>query len=382
MPIYANQPFFPEEDIAEINAGISEILRGGRLTQGPQVDRFETEFAAFCGSRHAVAVNSGTAALEILLRYHQLDGGEVIVPTNTFLASANAVIFAGGRPVLADIHPETLCLDPRDLRRRITPQTRGVILVHIAGLITPHLEEIRGLCRQHGLFLIEDAAHAHGASRNGRMAGNLCDGGAFSFYPTKPMTTGEGGMITTNDEAVANFARSLRCHGIAIGAENRGDNKNLLMRLGHNWRMSEIQALVGRVQLKRFPEALAARRRVGEWYQAFLQTIGGVSPFSIPDGTLHSFYKYPVLLSPPLTRENIGRELRAEHQVQTGSIYWPPCHLQPFYREAMYCPGDFPVAEDILSRTLALPIYPTLSREEVELVCQALQIALHQQVTI
>ena len=368
----SNRPYFPEADRREIAEAICTVLEGGRLTQGPWVEKFESAFAAYTGTKYAVATNSGTSALEILLRYYDVSGQDVIVPTNTFLSTANAVLFAGGKPVLADIAPETLCLDPEDLIRRLTPRTRGVILVHIAGLITPQLAEIRRICNQKGLFLIEDAAHAPGGAINGERAGSLADGGAFSFYPTKPLTTGEGGMITTRDPECACFARSLRCHGIAVGDENSGANRNLLLRLGYNWRMSEMQGVIGFYQLKRLDEALDKRRQVAEYYRKALKGIPGLQLFSHPDGHRHSYYKFPVLLRQPHQRSIIINTLAEKYGIQSGSIYWPPCHLQPFYRERFgFRTGDFPVAERILSQTIALPIFPEMNRADVSRVGNA-----------
>lgn len=380
LEIPANKPYFPEAEQKQIAAEITKVLSNGRLTQGPWIDKFEQLFAEHSKSSYAIAVNSGTSALEILLRFFNVSGGEVIVPTNTFLASGNAVIFAGGKPVLADISPHTLSLDPEEVRRRITPATRGVIAVHIAGLISPEIHEIREICKSAGLFLIEDAAHAPGASLDGVKAGNLSDGGAFSFYPTKPLTTGEGGMITTNDPDCDHFARSLRCHGIAIGEENSGDNRNLLLRLGYNWRMSEIQAIVGYHQLKRLDEALNKRRQVASWYKQELQGIPGLQLFSIPATASHSFYKYPILLEKKQSRGPVAAAMAKEYNVRCGSIYWPPCHLQPFYMDEFgYKMGDFPVAEDILDRTLALPIYPDMPYEAVQQVSKGLSVILQRE---
>lgn len=371
--IPANKPYFPQSDYPEIAGEMVNILAGGRLTQGPWVKRFESEFAAYTGAQFAVAVNSGTSALEILLRYFDVRDHEVIVPTNTFLATANAAIFAGGKPVLADISPETLCLDPLEITRRITPATKGVIMVHIAGLITPHIEEIHEICQTHGLFLIEDAAHAPGAAIAGRKAGTLADGAAFSFYPTKPLTTGEGGMITTDDPQCAAFAQSLRCHGIAIGKESEGANKNLLLRLGHNWRMSELQALLGYYQLKRLDEAISRRQQAAVWYERELQDLPGLRLIQRPANISHACYKFPVVLDKPHSRQATNELLAEEFGIQCGSIYWPPCHLQPFYRERYgYQSGDFPVAEDVLDRTIALPIYPELGENEVLQVTKTL----------
>ena len=379
--ISANKPYFPEPIRRIIADEIAEILAGGRLTQGPWVSRFEQAFAEYTGAKFAIATNSGTSALEILLRFFDVRDCEVIVPTNTFLASGNAVIFAGGKPVLADISADTLCLDPEDLKRKISPKTKGVILVHIAGLITPQVSEIRDLCRTRGLFLLEDAAHAPGVAIDQKFAGNLADGAAFSFYPTKPMTTGEGGMITTNDPACVEFAQSVRCHGIAIGAENTSENKNLLLRLGHNWRMSELQAVVGWHQLQTLDDAIAKRQMIANWYENALANSPGLRLFVMPENVRHSFYKYPVLLEKPASLSEVNRRLFEEFGVQSGSIYWPPCHLQPFYQQKFgYRHGDFPIAEDILERTIALPIYPELSRDSVNRVAAALHSILTEPV--
>ncbi len=380
LQIPANKPYFPEAVQAQIADEIVKVLVSGRLTQGPWIEKFEQSFAAYTKANFAIAVNSGTSALEILLRYYDVTNSEVIVPTNTFLASGNAVIFAGGKPVLADISPHTLSLDPEEVRRKITPATKGVIAVHIAGLVSPEIDEIRDICKSEGLYLIEDAAHAPGAALNNVKAGNLTDGGAFSFYPTKPMTTGEGGMITTNDPACDHLARSLRCHGIAIGEENTGANRNLLVRLGYNWRMSEIQAIVGYYQLKYLDEALSKRGQVAAWYQEALSNIPGLQLFPIPASATHSFYKYPILLEKKGSRGAVAAEMAKAHGVRCGSIYWPPCHLQPFYMDEFgYKMGDFPVAEDILDRTLALPIYPDMPYEAVQQVSKGLSVILQRE---
>lgn len=375
----SNRPFFPEADRREIAEHLSDILADGRLTQGPWVSKLEAAFAAQCGAKYAIATNSGTSALEILLRYFDVAGHEVIMPTNTFLATGNAVIFAGGTPVLADICADSLCIDPDDVVRRITPQTKGIIAVHIAGLVDRRFESIRAICREHGLFLLEDAAHAPGASLSGVSAGNLGNGGAFSFYPTKPMTTGEGGMITTNDQQCYEMAQSLRCHGIAIGEESSGNNKNLLLRLGHNWRMSEFQAVIGYYQVKRLHQAIAERNRIAGQYRQSLGSVDGLSFFPETEDSIHSYYKFPILLERHGSRQTVSKALLTNYGIQSGSIYWPPCHLQPFYREKFgFREGDFPVAEDILERTLALPIYPDMRKRDIENVSNALKSILKE----
>ena len=234
----ARSHIFQQTNCSGYSSRSRDALTSGVLTQGPRVKDFEQRFAEFVGVEHAVAVCNGTAALELVLRHYRLEGGEVIVPTNTFLATANAVIFAGGRPVFADIAENSLCVGLEQIRQRVTGRTRGVILVHLAGLICPEIAAIREFARPRGLFVIEDAAHAHGAEWGQCRAGALADAGAFSFFATKVMTTGEGGMITTNNPKLAQFARTFRNHGVPEGKKTHED-------LGHNYRMGEISAILG-----------------------------------------------------------------------------------------------------------------------------------------
>ncbi|MDP2952430.1 MAG: DegT/DnrJ/EryC1/StrS family aminotransferase, partial [Chloroflexota bacterium] len=308
---------------------------------------------------------SGTAALEIALRYFDLRGGEVIVPTNSFVASANSVIFAGGKPVLADIRADTLCLDPQDVARRLTPHTKGVMVVHLAGLPCPQMAELQELCRSNGLFLLEDAAQAHGAAMNGKKAGSLADAGCFSFYPTKVMTTAEGGMITTNNEGLARAARILRDHG---------RDGELHTRLGHNWRMSEVNAVLGLFQLRRLEEYLGQRERAAQRYRAGLQGMKALSPIPVPPGVRHSYYKFPVLLSGREDSFALEQRLRDEYHIATGKLYWPPIHLQPFYRnEFGYQEGMLPVSEEVLKRQFCLPMFVGLSNEALAYVLASLK---------
>lgn len=379
--IPANKPYFPKPQRSEIAAEITRILEGGILTQGPWVKKLEESFAEYVGTKYAIATSSGTCALEILLRYFDVKDREVIVPTNTFIATGNAVIFAGGKPVLADISPETLCIDPAEIQHRMTPQTKGVIVVHIAGFISPEIDKIRDMCSKYGLFLIEDAAHAPGSAIDAKHAGNLADGAAFSFYPTKPITSGEGGMITTNDPQCDQFARSVQSHGINTDPEKVLD-KSLLVRLGYNWRMSELQAVVAYCQLKNLNEAISRRNQIAEMYRRELRDIPGVKLFDVPEHLTHSYYKFPVLIDSKFSREYIKNCFRNEFGIQVGSIYWPPCHLQPFYKEYFgYKMDNFPVAEDVLQRTFALPIYPEMG-EEVVAVCDALRKITEEEIVI
>ena len=242
MTVKNTKPHFDDIDIDNILSDIRVSLETCQLTFGSKLEEFENQFSEYVGTSGAVAVNSGTSALEIPLRYFGVEGGEVIVPTNTFVATANAVIFAGGKPIFADMDSENLCMDFEDVKKKINEKTKGIIIVHMAGLIPPYMHELKDLCEEKNIFLIEDAAHAHGSKIDGLAAGSIGDVGCFSFFPTKPMTTGEGGMITTNDENLIDFAKQLRHHGQKNG---------LMTELGYNWRMSSVNAIIGIHQLKK-----------------------------------------------------------------------------------------------------------------------------------
>ena len=251
---------YSDEDIDYIQKGILDVIKSGYLTMGKKVEEFEAEFAKYIGTKYAVAVNSGTSSLEIMLRSFGVKGKTVIVPTVTFMATPISVIHAGGKVAFVDVTKEDLSIDPEDLKRKIAPDTAGVIIVHIGGIISSHYQEIEKICKDMGLFLIEDAAHAHGSSLNGVKAGDLSIGGSFSFYPTKILTTAEGGMITTNDENIYKMALTLREHG------KPDHNVNVHTEFGYNWRFSEIHALLGLQQMRKVDYIIAERRTLGKLY--------------------------------------------------------------------------------------------------------------------
>lgn len=364
------RPYFHEEDIPEILARVEDILRGGRLIFGDNTREFEEGFRAEVGATHAVAVNSCTTALEIVLRFYDVRGREVIVPTNTFASVVKAVMYAGGIPVLADMDAATFGLDVEDALTRITPRTAGVIAVHLGGLIDPRFERLRGLCRERGLFLVEDASHAHGATVDGRPAGSLADAACFSFYPTKVMTTGTGGMITTDNEGLADFARSLRHHGQGAGLED-------IVNFGNDWCMDELSAALGVFQLKRLEQNIAHRRQLAEWYRKELAGEDWLTIPEYPSNVRHVYYKIPVLLAHGLNKNCLRRILRDEHRIDIGSLYDPPCHLQPVFQQHLgYGKGMFPQAEETLLRQTCLPTHALVGPEDVRAVADALRQAV------
>jgi dTDP-4-amino-4,6-dideoxygalactose transaminase len=350
---------------------IKLVLKSGRLTDGPYAQEFERKFAEYNKIKYAVSVNSGTAALDVALRYFRLAGREVIVPTNTFVSTPHSVLFAGGKPVFADMKADTLCIDVEDVRKKLSPNTAGIIVVHIAGLVCPQISEFKELCEEKGLFLLEDAAHAHGAMIDGKMAGTFGDAGCFSFYPTKVMTTCEGGMIITNNSKLAEEACCLRTVG--------QDAERKAVMLGHNWRLNEMAAVVGKHQLEHLEEFVNKRNEVARWYEKALSDVGAVSLFKVPSNFRHSYYKYPVKLADGIERQKLSVLLKEKYGVETGHVYYPPCHLQPFYMNTFGTKmGDLPVAETVLNKVSCLPMHYTVTKENVDYICQALVSSINE----
>ena len=373
-PIPAARIVIPAEDRREILARIDEALRTGALTLGRNGEAFETAFARVVGARFAVAVQSGTSALEIVLRALDVDGCEVIVPTNTFFATPAAVIHAGGRPRFADVESATMGLSVDTVAAAVSSETAAVVLVHIGGMISPDTPKIAAFCRDHHLILVEDAAHAHASSLDGCMAGTFGTAAAFSFYPTKVVTAGEGGMIVTDDQEIYRLALQYRDQG------KEGFLTNFHVRLGYNWRLSELHAAVGLSQLGRLEEFVAERRRVADTYTRRLTGVSGIAPLVPPNGSRSNFYKYPALLDRGVDRSALKRALKEQFQVSlSGEVYETPCHRQPVFSD--WAAGEFPVADDVCSRHICLPIYPGMTEDEIDQVVMALREALSRRIT-
>ncbi len=360
------RPSFHEDDVPEVLARLENIIRSGRLVFGDNTREFEESFRTYTHSQHAVTLNSCTTALEIVMRFFGVEGREVIVPTNTFAACVSAVIYAGGRPVLAEMDPKNFCLDIEDALGRINSRTAGVIIVHIAGLIHPEMDRLREACRERGLFLIEDASHAHGAAIDDRPAGSLADAACFSFYPTKVMTTGTGGMLTTGNSALADYARSVRHHG-------QGESLEQIINLGNDWCMNELGAALGIYQLKRLDENVAHRNQVVRWYREALNEISWMRIPACPENVRHAYYKFPVLVQDGVDRQKLRQIMSDEYHIDLPSIYDPPCHLQPVFQRELNCrAGMFPQAEETLRRQICLPMHAVISRNDVSRVVEAL----------
>jgi len=344
---------------------VLEVLRSGMLSLGPMGPRFERAFADWVGVKHAAAVSSGTAGLHLgLVRAGVGPGDEVITSPFSFISSANCALHAGADVTFAEIDPVTFNLDPAAVEEAITPRTKAIVPVHIFGLPCD-IEAIHAIAARHGLAVIEDGAEALGAKRQGKRIGTHGAPTIFAFYPNKQMTTGEGGIITTDDDDVYEDILSLRNQGRAdSGAWLEHD------RLGWNYRMDDLSAAVGLAQVERLDELLAKRDAVAEHYAALLAAVPTVELPAVVPGDTRSWFVYTVLLDPQVDR-NAVISLLAERGV-ASKPYLPAIHLQPLYRARGHSDGEFPVCEGISARTLALPFFGNLTIVQQERVVDAL----------
>jgi perosamine synthetase len=356
---------------------VAEVLRSGWVAQGPTTAAFEEEFARSVGVRHAIATSSCTTALHLaIIAAGVRPGDEVVLPSYTFPATANAVLYEGATPVLADIEHSTLNLDPEDALRAITPRTRAIIGVHLFGCPC-RIEELEGICAERGIFLIEDAACAIGTRTRTREAGAAGNIACFSFHARKLVSTGEGGMLTTQDDRIAELVASLRTHGADRAADVRqkegaAPSAAHYVRLGYNYRLSDIQSAVGRVQLRRLSEFIAERTRLARRYDDALASLHGLRlPPPVVEGR-HSYQSYVVVLErdAPVEPDVLMRSL-AERGISTrvGTF---AVHLQPYFRERFPSIRSLPVSEEAALRAVALPLYNGLAPADQDQVVEAL----------
>lgn len=363
-------------DADDIKA-VVEVLSSDWLTTGPMVDRFEEAVASFVGAREAVAVSSGTAALHAAM--HTLGigpGDEVIVPAMTFAATANCVVFQGGTPVFADVDPETLLLDPEQVRSRISPRTRAVIAVDYAGQPCDY-DALREVCDAYGLALVADACHSLGATYKNRKVGTLADLTVFSFHPVKHITTGEGGMVVTNDPGLARKMRIFRNHGIATDHHQRflkGTWYYEMVDLGYNCRITDFQCALGLSQLRKLPSWLAKRRELARIYGERLSPIKGVTLLMVRPEVEHAYHLYVVRFREEQLRAKRAEIFKGLRDQGIGvNVHYIPVHLHPFYKEKFgTTQGLCPVAEAAYEEILSLPMFPRLSGSDVNAVVNAL----------
>ncbi len=366
MRIHLSRPDITEKEIE----AVTEVLRGPNLSLGPKLPEFEEAFCAYLGRKRAVAVNSGTSGLFLsMLAMGIGPSDEVITTPFTFIASTTTIMMTGAKPVFADIDPVSLNIDPAQIESKITAATKAILPVEVFGN-PAGFDTICEVAKKHNLPIIEDSCEALGSVLNGRKVGTFGAMSLFAFYPNKQITTGEGGMILTDDDALADMCVSLRNQGRGKGTGWLGHE-----RLGYNYRLSDINCALGIVQLSRIEQIKTKRRQVAKWYQQMLAEDDRLIVPVETEGCEMSWFVFVVRLAERFSRhqrDDVLDEMR-NRGIQVSN-YFPPVHLQPFMaRQFGYREGDFPVTESVCKSTIALPFYNNLTKDEVSIVCTELK---------
>jgi perosamine synthetase len=373
---YATQ-WIDEDDIL----AVAGALRSSNLTQGPLVEEFEKSIAQYCGAKYAVAVNSGTSALHMACLAAGISAGdEVITTPNTFVASANCILYCDGKPVFADIDAETALIDPIDVRRKITNKTKAIIPVHFAGQ-PADMEEIGKIAKENDLKIIEDAAHAIGARYRLKNSEDWINVGScfhsdmtvISFHAVKHITTGEGGMVLTNDQDLYEKLMLFRSHGITRNIkymkETEGPWYYEMHQLGFNYRLTDIQCALGVSQLKKLDKYIARRKEVARMYDKAFSDIDGLDFIKEKEGFDSSRHLYVILVE---NRKNVFNRLMTEANIGVN-VHYIPVYFHPYYRQLVYERGLCPIAEEYYSRSISIPMFPKLTNDEVEYVIGSIE---------
>jgi len=346
-----------------VQDAVTEVLKSGMLAMGQKVAAFERDFAGYCSAKHGIATNNGTSALHAALACAGIQqGDEVIVPTFSFFATASCVSMCGAKPVFADVDEKTFCIDPDSVNEKITRKTKAILGVHLFGQPFD-CKALLEIAQDKNLLLFEDAAQAHGAEYNGRRAGSLGKAGCFSFYPTKNMTTGEGGIITTDDDAYAGVCRRFVNHG------QSGKYRHTM--IGYNYRLPDIGAAIGLVQLAGLEKNTGMRIANAQYLSENIRRNGIERPFVRP-GVRHVYHQNVLRVTDAC---DMGRQELAESLAEAGigtAVHYPiPIHMQPVYRE-LYGSISLPVSERLANEVLSLPVYPGLSEDNLKQICDAI----------
>jgi len=355
------KPVFSEESIQDI----SDVLHSGYVVQGPRVKAFEEQFSERSGVKYAYAVSSGTAALHIAFLSVLKPGDEVVVPSFTFIATASTVYYSQGKPVFSDIDPETYLIDPESVKEKITSKTRAIVPVHLFGNAAD-MKSIYEIAEDHNLVIINDSCQAHGTEVYGKDIGALEGLNCFSFYPSKTMTTAEGGIVTTDDKNLYRLGTLLRAHG--------SDTRYHHIMLGLNYRMTDIAAAIGLNQLSKLDEFLKKRRNIGKVLYDKISNIGGLTPQKIQQGVNHSYSYFPLTLdrdSFSCSRDEFIHALRAEN-ISSAVHYPTPLTRQPAIKE-LYNPEPCPISDDIANRIFSVPMFPDLTLENIDTIVEGLK---------
>ena len=354
MEIKGLKIHFTDKQKSKISESLKDILDTGQLAAGKYVQTFEENWSKYNNCKYGVAVSNGGAALEVLFRSLELNEKEVILPTNTFIATYNSVMFAGAKPILADVSYKDMCLDLENIKKNYNSNTGAVCVVHIGGIITSEIEEIKNFCNEKNIYLIEDAAHAHGSTHNGKHAGEFGVGAAYSFFSTKTFTSGEGGMVITNDKKLSEKCFSMRDYG------KKSQWESVHTVFSGNFRMSNLTAAVGNAHISEIDDFLEKRKNISNFYT---ENLNDNYEKILPDGE-SGWYKYIVYLPKDIDKSHFKEKCKQKGLGLPGGVYDQPIHLQPVMKNKNKN-SFFPVAEEVCSRHICLPIYPNLTQNEI-----------------
>lgn len=350
-------------DIGESEkAAVMQVLSSGNLSIGPMVENFELNVAKFCDTKHAIACNSGTSALHLVVKSLGIDGGEIITTPFSFIASSNCAVFVGAKPRFVDIDPLTWNIDPKNIKSAINSQTKAILPVHIFG-ITCDMGEVNSIAKEYGLPVIEDSCEALGSKYQGKMAGSLGDAGVFGFYPNKQITTGEGGMIVTDRDDIAKFCRAFRNQGRLSGWLSHEF-------IGYNYRMPDINAAIGSKQMERLPIFIKRRDEIVNCYKEHFRDYKDIETQQIPGYCIPSWFAFVIKIH---DRFSVDQKFLLIEQLRNAGVgcnnYFASLHLQKCYEHFGYKRGDFPECERISDRTIALPLHTKMTKDDVEAIC-------------
>ncbi len=355
MDIKGLKIHFTDNQKLKITEDLKDILDTGQLAAGKYVKMFEDNWSKINNCKFGIAVSSGGAALEVLFRSLGLSGKEVILPTNTFIATYTSAMFAGAKPILADVSYKNMCLDLENIKKNFNSNTGAVCVVHIGGIITDEMEKIKNFCDEKNIYLIEDAAHAHGSTFNGKYSGEFGIGAAYSFFSTKTFTSGEGGMVLTNNEDISKKCFSIRDYG------KKSQWESVHNIFSGNFRMSNLTAVIGNNHISEIDNFLNKREKIAKMYT---DNLSDKYEKILPKNGKSGWYKYIVYLPKKVNRKDFKDICKNQGLGLSGGVYDKPIHLQPVF-DGSFKHGDFPIAEEVCERHICLPIYPSLTEEEV-----------------
>ena len=353
--------FFHQEN--NISKEIKKTLISGNLSQGKNIRTLEEKTSKIFNTKYAIAVNSGGTALEICLEAFRIEGKEVLVPTQTFIATANAVIRAGGKPIFCDIDPKTGCMDINDVKKKINKKTAGIIFVYMFGIIPESVIKLKKICKRKKIFLLEDASHAHGGSVDKYTVGSIGDAACFSFYATKILTCGEGGLITTNSAKLKKRCSTIMSHG-------KDSNSPLFIYSGNNFRLTEIQAIIALSQLRYLKKINSHRNKIARIYQKYLNNDLFYTQLILDKKSKNTFWRYPLYLSKHISRSTLQTLCAKKHHFRITWMYEPLCHQQPVFRKNIKLPN----AENIIRRLINLPTHLAVKSSDAIRICKKLNL--------